>query len=184
MTVLREIADQLGTHERTLRRGLAEGLVRGRRPTPRSAELAAGEIGYLRANWPLLAALRDALRTERNVRLAVLIGSAARGELREDSDVDVLVRLADGDWRARNRLRERLARAAGRPVDLVALEAAKADPLLLDAALRDGRVLVDREDEWRALLADRPHIARAATRAARRLRDELHALVSELSDGA
>jgi len=182
MTVLRELAGQLGTHERTLRRGLADGLLRGRRPTPRSSELAAGEIGYLRANWPLLSGLREALRTERSVRLAVLIGSAARGELGENSDVDVLVRLAGVDWRARDRLRERLSRAAGRPVDLVALEAAHAAPLLLDAALRDGRVLVDRDDEWPALLSARPRVVRAAARAERRLRDELHALVSELSD--
>jgi predicted nucleotidyltransferase len=182
MTVLHEVAEQLGTHERTLRRGLADGLVRGRRPTPRSVELAPGEIRYLRAHWPLLARLRDALRTERNVRLAVLIGSAARGELRENSDLDILVHLANADWRARDRLRERLIRVAGRPVDLVSLDAAAADPLLLDAALRDGRVLVDREDEWETVLADRARVARAAARAANRLRDELHALVSELGD--
>jgi predicted nucleotidyltransferase len=182
MTVLREVAEQLGAHERTLRRGLAEGLIRGRRPTPRSVELAAGEIGYLRASWPLLAGLRDALRTERNVRLAVLMGSAARGELRTDSDVDVLVRVADGDWRALDRLRERLAHAAGRPVDLVSLEAAEADPLLLDAVLRDGRVLVDREGEWPGMLAAQARVARAAELAADRLRDELHALVTELRD--
>jgi hypothetical protein len=47
MTLLREIAEELGTHERTLRRGLASGLLRGRRPTPRTAELAAGEVRYL-----------------------------------------------------------------------------------------------------------------------------------------
>ena len=184
MTVLRDVAEQIGTHERTLRRGLASGLVRGRRPSPRSVELAAGEIRYLRAHWPLLESLREALRTERNVRLAVLIGSAARGELREDSDLDILLHVTDDDWRARDRLRERLARIAGRPVDLISLAAALADPLLLDAALRDGRVLVDRERRWDAVLTERPHVAEAAARAADRLRDELHALVSELGDAA
>jgi predicted nucleotidyltransferase len=182
MTLLRELAEELGTNERTLRRGLAQGLVRGRRPTPRRVELAAGEIRYLRANWQLLAAIREVLRTERVVRLAVLIGSAARGELRERSDVDLLVGLGDSDWRQRDRLSERLSRTVGRPVDLVSLEAVKADPLLLDAALREGRVVVDRDNAWPSLLADAPRIARLARRAEGRLRDELHELVSQLSD--
>jgi predicted nucleotidyltransferase len=182
MTLLREVAEELGTHERTLRRGLAGGLLRGRRPTPRTVELAPGEVRYLRANWHLLAALREALRTERAVRLAVLIGSAARGELRERSDVDLLVDVADGGWRERDRLRERLSRAVRRPVDLVSLEAARADPLPLDAALRDGRVLVDRDGEWVGLLADGTRVARAARRAEGRLRNKLHALISQLRD--
>jgi predicted nucleotidyltransferase len=181
MTVLHEVAEEIGAHERTLRRGLSDGLLRGRRPTTRTVELAAGEVAYLRKHWPLLAALREALRTERNVRLAVLIGSAARGSMREASDVDVLVDLADANWRAQDRLRERLASAAGRPMDLIALEAAAQDPLLLDAALRDGRVLIDRDRRWSSLLAGRPQASRAAARAADELRGELHALVSELS---
>ena len=181
MTLLRELAEELGTNERTLRRGLSEGLLRGRRPTPRTMELAAGEIRYLRANWRLLSAIREVLRTERVVRLAVLMGSAARGELRERSDVDLLIDPADGDWRERDRLRDRLSRAIGRPVDLVSLEAAKANPLLLDAALRDGRVLIDRDDAWPALLASAPSVARVARRAEGKLRDELHSLVSQLS---
>ena len=181
MTVLHEVAAEIGAHERALRRGLSEGLLRGRRPSPRTVELAAGEVAYLRAHWPLLAALREALRCERNVRLAVLIGSAARGALREASDVDVLVQLADANWRVQDRLRERLTQAAGRPVDLVALEAAAEDPLLLDAALRDGRVLIDRDRRWPSLLAGRAQAARAAARAADELRAELHSLVSKLS---
>jgi len=184
MTVLHEVAEEIGTHERTLRRGLSDGLVRGRRPTARTVELVPGEIAYLRNQWPLLAALRGALRSERNVRLAVLIGSAARGTLRGGSDVDVLVELADANWRAEDRLRERLARAAGRPVDLVALEAAAQDPMLLDSALRDGRVLVDRDGRWPSLLAGRAEVARAAARAAGELRGELHALVAELTSDA
>ena len=184
MTVLDELAEELGAHERTLRRGLSEGLLRGRRPTPRTVELARGEVGYLRAHWPLLRALRAALRSERTVRLAVLIGSAARGAMHEGSDVDLLVDPAPADWRVQDRLRERLTRAAGRPVDLVALEAARQDPLLLDAVLREGRVLVDRDGAWESLLARRAEIADAAAQAAGTLRADLHALVAELSDGA
>ncbi len=184
MAVLDELAAELGAHERTLRRGLAEGLLRGRRPTPRTVELARGEVAYLRAYWPLLRALREALRSERTVRLAVLIGSAARGAMHEGSDVDLLVDLAGADWRGRDRLRGRLARAAGRPVDLVALDAAQEDPLLLDAALSDGRVLVDRDGQWGSLLARRAAVADAAARAAGTLRAELHALVADLSADA
>ena len=128
--------------------------------------------------------LREALRSEPGVLLAVLIGSVARGSSSESSDVDLLVELADASWRTQDRLRERLSRAAGRPVDLVALEAAEKDPLLLDDALRDGRVLVDRKERWPALLARRPDVARAAARAAVELRRDLHAQVSELSRDA
>lgn len=181
--MLHDVAEQIGAHERTLRRGLSDGLLRGRRPSARTVELAPGEVAYLRANWPLLAALREALRSERSVRLAVLIGSAARGSLREGSDVDLLVEV-DADWRAQDRLRERLARAAGRPVDLVAVDAAENDPLLLDAALRDGRVLIDRDGRWASLSARRTEVAQAAARAAVELRRDLHARVSELSSGA
>jgi predicted nucleotidyltransferase len=181
MTVLHEVAREIGAHERTLRRGLSQGLVRGRRPSSRTVELAPGELTYLRRHWALLAALREALRNEPNVRLAVLIGSAARGTLRERSDVDILVGLADSGWRAQDRLRGRLARAAGRPVDLVTLEAARRDPLLLHSVLRDGRVLADRDGAWPHVRAERSETAAAAAHAAVELRGALHALVSELS---
>jgi predicted nucleotidyltransferase len=184
MTVLQELAEEIGTNERTLRRGLSEGLVRGRRPSARTVELARGEFAYLRVYWPLLRVLREALRSERTVRLAVLIGSAARGTMEDGSDVDLLIDAAGADWRARDRLRERLARAVGRPVDLVALDAAQQDPLLLDAVLHEGRVLVDRDGRWERLLARRAEVAGAAAHAAGTLRAELHALVAELSDDA
>jgi len=183
MSVLQELAEGLGTHERTLRRGLAQGLVRGARPTPRSVALAPGESRYLRANWPLLAGLRQTLRTERNVRLAALVGSAARGSQGPGSDVDLLVEFSDPSWRAQDRLRKRLADAVGRPVDFVLLEAAKADAALLNAALEDGRVLVDRDGLWPRLQADRTMIARRAARAGQRLGSEMRELLDELSDG-
>ncbi len=184
MTVLHEVAKEIGAHERTLRRGLSHGLVRGRRPTSRTVELAPGEATYLRRHWALLAALREVLRREADVRLAVLVGSAARGTLRERSDVDILVSLLDAGWRTQDRLRERLARAAGRPVDLITIEAARQDPLLLDSVLRDGRVLADRDGRWPSLLGERHETAAAAARAAGELRGELHSLVSELSGDA
>jgi predicted nucleotidyltransferase len=184
MTVLHEVAEEIGAHERTLRRALAHGLLRGRRPSARTVQLAPGEATYLRRHWALLTSLREALRRDSNVRLAVLIGSAARGSLGERSDIDLLVELLDPSWRAQDRMRERLGRAVGRPVDLITVEAAGRDALLLDSVLRDGRVLADRDGRWPSLVAERPRAARAAARAAGELRDELHALVAELSHEA
>lgn len=184
MTVLDEIADELGVHERTLRRGLSSGLIRGKRPRARSVELAPGEIRYLRAQWPLLATLRRALRTEPNVRLAVLIGSAARGDVSARSDVDVVVTLRDDSWRARDRLHDHLARAVHRPVDVVSMDAVTADPWLFATMLRDGRVLVDRQREWPALLAQQPEAERRAARAARTLRGDIRSLLAQLSEPA
>lgn len=157
--------------------------MRGRRPTARTVRLDPGEVAYLRAHWPLLATLREVLRKQRNVRLAVLIGSGARGALGPGSDLDLVVELADAGWRAGDRLADRLASAAGRPVDLIDLEATTADPLLLHATLRDGRVLVDRDGTWPRLLADRARTGAAAARAATELRRDLHGLLSELCDG-
>ena len=181
MTVLRELAEDLRVHERTLRRGAAEGLVRTRRTSQRSIALAPGEAAYLRRHWPLLASLRIALRTERNVRLAVLIGSAARGTAEDGSDVDLLVRLADDSSKATHGLRQRLSRTVGRTVDVVVLDAARSDPLMLDAALRDGRVLVDREADWPWLLAERRVVEADADAARAALRDELHDLLADLT---
>lgn len=184
MTVLREIAEEIGVHERTLRRGLSQRLIHGSRPSPRTVELGAGEIRYLRAQWPLLSALREALRTERSVRLAVLIGSAARSNLKERSDIDLVVGLGNGGWRARDELSARLESAVGRPVDLVEIEAAIADPQFLDAILREGRVLVDREDQWPRYLSERDRVARRAAAAERALRRDMHTLLAELSEQA
>ncbi len=182
MNELADLAQELGVHERTLRRGLKEGLLHGERPTPRSVELARGERAYLRGHWELLRSLRATLRTEPNVRLAVLIGSAARGRLRADSDIDLLVALADDDRRRMDALRARLERAAGRPVDLVSIESAAARPLLLHDALREGRVLVDRGARWPALLAEEPDVAARAERASQEVRKEMRALLTELSE--
>lgn len=61
------------------------------------------------------------------------------------------------------------------------LEAARNDPFLFDAALREGRVLVDRDSVWPRLLAGRTQAVRSAATAAVELRRELHALLAELS---
>jgi predicted nucleotidyltransferase len=109
------------------------------------------EEAYLRAHWPLLRALRDALRTEPNVRLAILFGSQATGAATARSDVDLLVALADGSASRVAELAGRVERRVGRTVQFVRLEDAERSPLLLADVLERGRVLVDREGHWQEL---------------------------------
>lgn len=155
------LAAELGTTDRTLRRSVAQGLVRAGRPSPRKVEIPVKEREFLRRSWPLLSQLRQAFRTEPAVSFAALFGSAARGEMHSGSDVDVLVALRAGaDARA---LASRLSERVGLHVQLVLLEDAQRVPLLLAEALREGRVLVDRERWWPRLRLQRSKIERAAT---------------------
>jgi len=85
--------------------------------------------------------LRRALEGDANVRLAVLFGSAARGALRDDSDLDVGVLGVPAN--RLSALQLTLERATRRPVDLVALETSP--PLLRFEIAREGHVLVERE---------------------------------------
>lgn len=163
---LPEVARDIDVPERTLRRAVQRGTVRCRRPGLRQFELTADERAYLRENWKTISTVTEALRTERNVRLAVLFGSAARGQVGEDSDVDVLVALAEERPMYLSYLAARLTRALGRDVDVLSLARVRAhDPALLGAILRDGRPMVDRDGSWPALIAGRLDIERAALRA-------------------
>ncbi|MCW3019286.1 MAG: polymerase, beta-like region [Solirubrobacterales bacterium] len=172
-------AGRLGCSERTLRRYVNEGLLRGRRLAWSRLELSHAEEEYLAHHWELLSRLRMGLRTEPAVRLAVLFGSAAVGEDDESSDVDLLVIRRNPAPRTLAGLRMRLRRALGRPVDLVDLEQAETMPTLLADVIREGRVLVDRDGLWQGLLARRREIFEAAQReeqaTARRARETVAA---------
>jgi len=160
------VAREIGVPERTLRRAVQRGTVRCHRPGTRQVELASNERAYLRENWKIISALTEALRTERNVRLAVLFGSVARGYAGQDSDVDVLVALAEERPMYLSYLAVRLTRALGRDVDVLSLKQVRLhDPALLGAILRDGRPLADRDGSWPALIAKRRGVERAAARA-------------------
>ena len=78
--MLARSAAEVGCSERTLRRHVDGGLLRGRRVVRGQLELSHAERAYLRDHWSLLCLLLSALRTERDVRLAVLFGSTATGE--------------------------------------------------------------------------------------------------------
>lgn len=152
-TSIRSLARHLGVPERTLRRAAAEGLVRGRHSSARRFETSLREEAYLRRHWPLLSRLRDALRTEPNVRLAVLIGSHATGRATAGSDLDLLVELREGSAERVAQITGRLERRFDRAVQLVRLQDAEGSPSLMADSLHDGRVLIDRDARWPALKA-------------------------------
>jgi predicted nucleotidyltransferase len=172
-------ARRLGCSERTLRRYVNEGLIRGRRLAGSGGvELTQAEEAYLDEHWELLSGLRRALRTERGVRLAVLFGSTAVGEDAPDSDVDLLVAHSKLTALGLAGLQMRLARALGRRADVVGLEQAEAMPTLLADALDEGRVLIDRDGLWVRLRARSEEVRVAAEREERALATGARAAVA------
>jgi predicted nucleotidyltransferase len=172
MTKLGRLAGEVGVNERTLRRAVNQGTVRGERVAPRKLRLPLREGDYVRRHWPLLGKLRAALRTEPNVRFALLFGSTARGDDREDSDVDVLVVLRDSSIERRLDLEGRLEETLGRQVDVLTMEAAEGNSTLFAMAVEEGRVLVDRISLWPKLSAEAGLLERRARRDERRLTRE------------
>jgi len=161
---LAELAREVGADERTLRRAVSQGTLRGTRPSPRKLDLPLSERRYVRQAWPLIAALRTALRTEPNVRFALLFGSADTGEDTPESDVDLLVSLRDPDLRKLLALERRLSERVGRGVEVVRLEDAERKPSFLELALDGGRVLVDRAGVWPRLRRRAAHLVREGDR--------------------
>lgn len=161
---LAELAREVGADERTLRRAVEQGTLRATRSSPRKLDLPLSERRYVRQAWPLIATLRSALRTEPNVRFALLYGSAATGEDSPGSDVDLLVSLRDPDLSKLIALEGRLSERVGRDVELVRLEDAERKPSFLELALDGGRVLVDRTDAWPRLRRRAARLVREADR--------------------
>jgi predicted nucleotidyltransferase len=180
MGPIQELARDLGANERTLRRAVAQGTLRARRPGPRRLRLESGEGDYLRDHWQLLADLRRALRTERGVRLAILYGSLARGDEDHDSDLDLLLSVADGITGMD--LSARLQDTTGRRVDVARFDRVETHaPLLLDRVLDEGRVLVDRDRRWPELCQRRRAIHARARRAHRRQMAVASRAITELT---
>ncbi len=168
MSQLRTLADDLGIDERTLRRAAGQGTLRAERLSPRKLRIAPGESGYLRRRWPLLGALRGALRTEPNVAFALLYGSAARGDDGAYSDLDLIVALREPSAEGMVELQDRLERRLGREVDVLSVEAASSNDLLISMAVEEGRVLVDRVDLWPGLRSELGVLRRRADRTSKR----------------
>jgi predicted nucleotidyltransferase len=169
-TSLKDLAADLGTTDRTLRRAVRQGLLRAERPSPRTLDVSLAERVYLRRSWPLLSSLRESLRTEPTVSLAALFGSQARGEEHGTSDLDLLLALREGAdrWALASRLSQRV----GARVQIVELTDALAAPVLLAEVVREGRVIVDRAAVWPRLQRRRAQIERDAARERLRIDDE------------
>jgi predicted nucleotidyltransferase len=110
--------------------------------------------------------------------LAVVYGSVARGDDRPDSDVDLLVSLAREDAHTGASLAATIGEELGRRVQVVSLAAAGRTPLLLLDIVREGRVLVDRDDEWPSLRRREQQLRRQAAAA----EDELDQRIGELAE--
>ena len=181
MPALADLAREVGADARTMRRAAADGTIRRERVSPRRQTVSEGEYGYAITHWPLLASLRKLLRTEPNVRLAVLYGSTARGEDTPTSDVDILVALADDDPDAAVKLAVRLERGLKHKVDIARLDRVRdKTPLLLLGVIEDGRPLLDRDGLWTYLQADRDQIELQAYREHEARRARARAAVREL----
>lgn len=164
MNDLTFLAGQVGASERTLRRAVGEGTIRGTRRSARRLVLSASEKDYVLRRWQLLASLRRTLRTEANVRFALLFGSAARGDDSEESDVDLIVEMRDSSLVRIVDLELKLEELLGRRVDVLTLEDAGSNPVLLAEALKEGRAIVDREDRWAQLSSEAAAMDRRAQR--------------------
>jgi predicted nucleotidyltransferase len=181
MLELAELARELDVDARTLRRAAADGTIRCERVSARRQRIDEDERLYTERHWPLLSALRRALRTEPNVRLAVLYGSVARGDDTPDSDVDLLVSLREDRPDAAVKLAVHLERTVGREVDVARLNRIQdTSPLLLLEAVDDGRVVLDRDGEWSRLCMRRNEIVRHARRAHQARRRRARTSVREL----
>lgn len=170
MTILRDLADELGVSERTLRRAAADGTIRAERPSERRLRISEDEREWILGHWPTMGRLRAALRTEPSVRMAALFGSAARGREHRHSDLDVLIDIDSPTPGRLAALEERLSLEAEREVRLACVSDVQASPGLMADALRDGRVLVDRQARWTEMKRREPHVRRAAERRDRELR--------------
>lgn len=96
---------------------------------------------------PLLERLKAVLQGLPAVRLAAAFGSVARGRAQARSDLDLGVVLQPDTPEQRLAIGATLERAAGRPVDLIYLDAAP--PLLRFEIARDGVLLLERRShEW------------------------------------
>lgn len=159
---LAETAARLDCSERTLRRYVHEGALRGERRSRNEISLPYGEERYLRQHWDLLSGLRRALRTEHSVRLAVLYGSTATGDDRPDSDVDLLIAHSSKDPEDIVEFRRRLQERIDKPVHLTLLEDAEGSPSLLADVLLEGRLIADRDGIWLRLSRRRRRLLRMA----------------------
>jgi len=159
----------------------AEGLVRSRRVGD-SWEIAPGEEEYLASHRDLLEVLRETVRAL-PLELVVLFGSAARGDDKPGSDLDLLVASAPTDRALRRRLSADLGERLDRVVDVTNAGDAERNPLLLLAVIDEGRVILDRAGAWQRLRARRNEFVHGADDALRRSWQDARQALDELRAG-
>lgn len=94
-------------------------------------------------NSKLWRRLSEILGELPEVELAAVFGSAARGTMSADSDVDLAVRLTEDTPEVRRRIGNEVGRAVRRDIDLIPLDASP--PQLRFEIARDGIALVERQ---------------------------------------
>jgi predicted nucleotidyltransferase len=162
MSVTIQLADGLNVSDRTLRRAVSRGLLRGSRRSPNKLEISAAERNYAQSHWTRLQTLVRALRTEPGVQAAVLYGSVAKGSDRAGSDIDLAIELRPGAATSMPALERRLGRAVGSRVHAVHIADALADGRFALEIIDHGRPLVDRADTWSSLRRRRSSLVRIA----------------------
>lgn len=144
----RDLASDTGVSPAQIADWIRNGTVRAENRAS-GLEVSDPERDWTMSHGELLRGLTEQLRFEPSVELVVLFGSSARGDDREDSDVDLIV---DGSFRSdtRHRLRTlgRLYEVLPRTVQTLTLDELESVPELAKSARRDGRVLVDRRGVW------------------------------------
>lgn len=148
MKELSILSEEVGVSERTLRRAINNQTLRASRPSPRKLKISLSEKQFISRNWGLISSLQSALRTEHNVRFALLFGSVARGEATAGSDIDLLVEMRDGTLERQLELEIKLEDRLGKSVEVVLVNDARRNPVLMAQAVADGRLLLDRDGRW------------------------------------
>ncbi len=150
-----ELANQLGTSDRTLRRLVEAGVIRSLRRASGHHPVPIAEEEWLRGHWQVISGLRRALRSEPSVRAALLFGSVAKGTDTPASDIDVVVDLQSDNQMDLRGLRRRLAGKLGRSIDLFLLSDLEAEPERLLQIVSHARPIVDRVGTWQRLSQQR-----------------------------
>jgi len=174
-----DLARELGTTDRTLRRLAGVGTIRSHGTRPGLRRALPAEAPYLRGHWKLLSGLRAALRTEPKVLAALLFGSVATGHDSPSSDIDLVVAVeSDPSLRDLNDLRRRIEGTVGRTVDLFVLDDLLAEPERLGPILDEARPIVDRACVWPQLQDLRRKLSRGNSAASLRRRLAPRSVVS------
>jgi len=145
--------------QRTVRLLARAGAIRRRSPR----RLRPDDEAYVNSHGQLLAGLRRTLRSEPGLRTVVLFGSAARGDDRPTSDIDLAVEPMPSGQVAQ-RLCRKVMGATGRGLDLIDWRLAKQSPDMAPRLVREGRVLRDANSEWGRFFAQRRNILRRGRR--------------------